>query len=79
MRGEGCWAFPQRTRLEMELDRAVDGVSLDAGARVAEGYHGCGGGNHGIAAAEHTPAMVCRRWGVCGGVCGDGARSRPSA
>jgi hypothetical protein len=46
---------PQRTRLEMELDRAVDGVSLDAVAGVAEGYVGCGG--HGIA-AEHAPAMA---------------------
>ena len=41
----------------MELDRAVEGVSLDAGARVAEGYRGCGG-DHGNAPAEHALVMV---------------------
>ena len=41
---------PQRTRLEVELDRAVEGVSLEARAGVAEDYGGCRGG-HGIAAA----------------------------
>lgn len=43
----------QRTRLE--IDRPVDGVSLDAVAGVAEGYAGRGG--HDIA-AEHAPAMA---------------------
>ena len=72
-------ATPQRTRLEMELDRAVEGVGLDAGARVAEGYRRYGRG-HGITAAEHAPAtvsvvMVCGGGVVYGGVCGDGVRS----
>jgi hypothetical protein len=44
--------------MELGVDRAVDGVRLEAGACVAEGYRGHGGG-HGIVAAEHASAMVC--------------------
>lgn len=44
----------QRTK----VDRAVYGVSLDAGVGVPEGYCGRRGG-HGVVTAEHASAMGC--------------------
>jgi hypothetical protein len=46
-------AVPRRTN----VDRAVDGVGLDAGVGVAERYIRCCRG-HGIAAEEHAPTVV---------------------